>query len=397
MTPTTSPRWRRLGRKLFLGGLNAQIAADGSYIQNSSNYQRLMLQLALWANLLAEKSGQPLPDWALAKLASATQWLLTLLDEESGQLPNLGPNDGAYILPLSTLPLSDFRPLLQAAGAAFLGRRPLPAGAWDEMAVWLSPTLGESRKPNTEAHGPLRIQGECSWAYLRAAHFRSRPGHADQLHLDLWWRGLNFAQDAGSYLYTGPHPWDNTLSSTRVHNTLTVNGQDQMTRGARFLWLDWAQAKVLKYEKDKDGHLVAASAQHNGYRKMGLRHQRRVSVGADDRWEVEDRLLSMRRQQQTIQARLHWLLPDWDWDFVDGALILESPYGPLLLTVQSPSAPLSYSLIRAGEVLLGEAWADPIMGWVSPTYSVKEPALSFIIDCHVSPPLHLHSSWTLPK
>ena len=33
----------------------------------------------------------------------------------------------------------------------------------------------------------------------------------DQLHLDLWWRGLNIAQDAGTYLYNADPPWDNPL------------------------------------------------------------------------------------------------------------------------------------------------------------------------------------------
>lgn len=390
-------RWRRLGRRNFLRGLKAQIAGDGSYSQHSANYQRLMLQLALWANLLAKKFAEPLPDWALDKLAASTQWLLNLLDEESGQLPNFGPNDGAYILPLATQPFSDFRPLLQAAGSAFLGRRPLSAGAWDEMALWLSPTLGKNRQPSATSSSPLRLQGKHSWATLRGAHFRGRPGHADQLHLDLWWRGINLAQDAGSYLYTAPTPWDNALSSTRMHNTLTVNGRDQMTRAGRFLWLDWAQAKVLQREENKGGQLVAVSVEHNGYRKLDLLHQRRVRVGAHDAWEVEDRLLSTRGSTSPIPTRLHWLLPDWGWDLVDGALILESPHGHVVLSVTTPSTSLNYSLIRAGEVLLGEAEADPVMGWVSPTYGLKEAALSFIIDCHAPAPLHFLSHWTLPK
>ena len=64
----------------------------------------------------------------------------------------------------------------------------------------------------------------------------------DQLHFDLWWHGLNITQDAGIYLYNGEPPWDNPLVSTRVHNTITVDGLDQMTRGGRFLTLDWFPA-----------------------------------------------------------------------------------------------------------------------------------------------------------
>ena len=49
----------------------------------------------------------------------------------------------------------------------------------------------------------VRRQPE-SWMLAHAEDFKERPGQADQLHVDLWWRGLNIARDAGSYLYFGP-------------------------------------------------------------------------------------------------------------------------------------------------------------------------------------------------
>lgn len=390
-----SARWRKIGRKNLIAGINAQISADGSYAQHSTNYHRLMLQLALWAQLLTQHLGEPLPAATLESLASVTRWLLTLLDEDSGQLPNLGPNDGAYILPLSTLSFSDFRPVLQAAAQSFLGHQPLPAGHWDEMALWLASTANQSSQPIHKSASPLRVQGKHSWAYLRAAQFHSRPGHADQLHLDLWWRGLNIAKDAGSYLYTSKAPWDNALSHTRAHNTLTINEQDQMTRAGRFLWLDWAQAKVLDRQTNENDDLISITAQHDGYRKMKLTHQRRIQVNAEDTWEVQDKLMG--KTSKPIQARLHWLLPDWKWEFAENTLSLQSPHGLILITLQSPGGQPSYSLIRQGEVLLGGAKADPILGWFSPTYGLKEAALSFVIDLHARAPLTLTTNWTLPQ
>ena len=91
-----------------------------------------------------------------------------------------------------------------------------------------------------------------SWATIRVARFHSRPAHADQLHLDLWWRGINLAQDPGTYLYNSAPPWENSLTSALVHNTVTVDGQEFMLRAGRFLYLDWAQGKVIKSETDPD-------------------------------------------------------------------------------------------------------------------------------------------------
>ena len=62
-------RWRKLGWGWFQRGLRSQIAADGAYSQHSTNYQRLMLQLALWMNALAHQQGQAFPAESQKRLA----------------------------------------------------------------------------------------------------------------------------------------------------------------------------------------------------------------------------------------------------------------------------------------------------------------------------------------
>ncbi|HWQ84243.1 MAG TPA: heparinase II/III family protein, partial [Anaerolineales bacterium] len=81
-------RWRDSGWKWFNRGLQTQIAGDGSYIQNSANYHRLMLQLALWVNLLAASRDEKLPSPTRDKLAASTRWLLELVDPDTGSVPN---------------------------------------------------------------------------------------------------------------------------------------------------------------------------------------------------------------------------------------------------------------------------------------------------------------------
>jgi hypothetical protein len=389
--------WNRLGWRWFEQGLHSQVAEIGTYAQHSANYQRLVLQLGLWANLLAQQHRAPLPSLVAQRLAALTYWQLRLLDMESGALPNLGPNDGAYILPLSIQPFGDHRPVLQAAGFAFLGEHPIPPGVWDELALWLVQPPAKPLKPPARPAAyqpPLRLQGRRSWAYLRTARFHSRPGHADQLHLDLWWRGLNLALDPGSYRYTAPAPWDNALAATRVHNTLTVDGRDQMTRARRFLWLDWAQARLLDTGLNDIGHLIAAAAKHDGYR--GLRHQRTVRVDAKDQWTIEDQLLPHNRVPAPVEACLHWLLPDWPWLLTENTLTLKSPRGHIAITLEAEPGMPKLALVRAGEVVQGELDPDPILGWHSPTYTVKEPALSLILSLEAVPPLTITTSWTLP-
>jgi hypothetical protein len=351
---------------------------------------------------LAEGHGERFPEPNRHKLASATRWLLGLLDAPSGKTPNLGPNDGANLLPLSTASFEDYRPTLQAAGRAFVGCSFFPASLGDELSLWLGLEASPPAAVPPPLH-PTRLthpEGS-SWAYLRAARFTSRPGHADQLHLDLWWRGLNLTLDAGSYLYNAPPPWDNALARTAVHNTLMVNGQEQMTPAGRFLWLDWAQARVLE-RQEAGGRLAALTAQHNGYRRLGVFHQRAVQAQVPNEWLITDSVRRVNGKRQSakgkipVTVRLHWLLPDLPWELEGVALKLATPWGAVRLVVMvADGQPWQAQLARAGETLRGETPASPEQGWVAPTYGSKQPALSFAVTVQGTLPVILTSRWVL--
>ncbi len=114
-----APGWRSQGWRWLNRALQSQIAADGTYVQQSANYHRLMLQLALWAAALKElPGGLPFPPATLQRLVAAGRWLSARVDPETGQVPNLGANDGAYIMPLNPAPFSDFRPVAAAVDSA---------------------------------------------------------------------------------------------------------------------------------------------------------------------------------------------------------------------------------------------------------------------------------------
>lgn len=418
-----SPGWRTLGMRWLNRGFADQITPHGSYVQHSANYHRLMLQLAAWVEALLihqpTSSAEPFPPQVKDRLAAGTRWLLRLLDGESGQTPNLGPNDGAYIQPLSVLPFRDYRPALQSAALAFLGRPAFPPGAWDDLSLWLGYKRGKSQPEYQQVTkiyepAPHRLDNGDSWAYLRAARFESRPGHADQLHLDLWWRGLNLARDPGTFSYNEPLPWNNPLAHTAVHNTLNVDDCDQMTRAGRFLWLDWAQATVCSHEEAKDSSLERMSAQHDGYQELGVLHRREVSAYRDGRWEVVDTLHPSSHdpenggKSEVHFLRLHWLLPDWKWEVETDLMALtcriSSPYGWVSLLIDLPPEIRAgkamqlfmTQIVRAGRVLYGKGEVSPSDGWFSPTYSVKEPALSVAVTTSGQLPLTIRSRWQLP-
>jgi hypothetical protein len=394
-------RWRSLGWRWLNHGLRSQIDGYGEYAQHSTNYHRLMLQVVLWTNALVKNSNLHWPRQTLEAVRRSVHWLLSLLDYAAGSTPNLGANDGAYIFPLTVLPFDDYRPVLHAAARAFLDYN-LPHGPWDEMALWFSAQAAGPRNISLPRYLGDQLYGKTSWAYFRTAQFTSRPSHADQLHLDLWWQGLNIAQDAGTYLYNAESPWDNNLTTALVHNTITVNGRDQFTRAGRFLYLDWFNAYRSNPAGDETEVLQHVSGR---YRRRGYRHTRNVSVFSDDRWLVEDEILPLRLpwEKKPLAIRLHWLLPDWEWKLenVESGVLLQllSPRGWVSLAIHRspPSSPGSTSLVRAGEILAGSGEPGATRGWVSPVYGKKIPALSLVVYTNSAYAVQFTSEFIFPK
>ena len=344
--------------------------------------------------------GESWPALTLEALARASHWMFSMIDPVSGATPNLGANDGALIFPLTSCSVADFRPTVQAAARAFL-RTGLPSGVWDEYSLWLG-LQATGRTADSDAYMAEHLRGRNSWAYLRASSFKSRLSHMDQLHFDLWWRGLNVARDAGTYLYNAEPPWDNPLVSTFVHNTVTIDGRDQMTRGGRFLILDWFPSYSKNLLEGDEQILGRVTAHHKGYRRLGILHERVATVFTDEHWQVMDNLVFIK--PGTHSFRLHWLLPDWEWKIENGeqrvGMKLKSPHGWVTLTLQTrPLFSNLYSLIsvvRAGEMVHGQRDVLPFEGWFSPGYGQKVPALSLDVEVVSSKSFSFVSEFTFP-
>lgn len=350
-----APKWRRLGWRWFNWAVQHQVSPTGTYIQHSTNYHRMLLALAVWMRSLVKTQDQTLPAKTIERLAAATRWLQALVDPQTGQVPNLGANDGADIMPVVGSAYADYHPILHAACVTF----------------------GVREGEHPQASDMPRLENTTSHAFLRVARYTDRPSHADQLHLDLWWGSENILLDAGTFSYNAPPPWTNALSTSCVHNTLTLNSQDQMTLVSRFLWLNWAQAEVLDTITNESGQLMGITAQHDGYRRLGYIHRRSVTTFDQGGWVIDDRLfpLGRSRKQKPGTMGLHWLLPDLPWSVQDQTLTLQSQQGVIKLSIRGSDG---ISLVRAGQLLHGEAHSDPTMGWYSPNYDVKVPALALL-------------------
>lgn len=376
------PRWRALGRRILDEEAERQFYADGAYIQQSHNYHRVALQDLLWACMFARSMGdRPSQSW-LAALERSLDFLVAHQNPADGCLPNYGANDGSLPSPLSCCDFSDFRPILQTVSIMVRGERLYPPGPWDEEAAWWlgplaldAPIAAKARKSVSYAvtgYHVLRGQDEeGSFATFRCGTLRDRFSQIDMLGVDVWWRGLNVVVDAGSFQYNGAREWHEHFTRTASHNTVTIDGLDQMLHFRQFKVLYWTKARLLEFG-DSDAY-AHASGEHYGYKRHegSCTHRRHVLFLKDDVWVVVDYITG----DQSHDVRLHWLAGDfpYQYDQFKGTLELNTPEGPFSVQVLDESGdPI------AGDVIAGSA--APPRGWLSRYYGEKVPVPSLAVS-----------------
>jgi hypothetical protein len=369
-------RWKQTGRKLLERLGRQLIYDDGGFSQHSLNYHRVMLHDYVWSLRLGELHDERFSSELYDRLGRAGQLLFQLQDEETGEVPCYGQNDGALVLPLSNCDIRDFRPVVQATAYLTRRDREYTSGPWDEELLWLFGPAGldAPHRPGqredlaAQDSGYFTLRGASGYAFVRAANFCHRPSQADCLHTDIWWRGQNIAIDAGTYSYNAPQPWDNPFARSEFHNTVTVDGRDQMDRAGRFLWLPWLSGHGSPVQTSRTKYVAYWEGYHNGYSRLPdpVTHRRGIVRLGDEHWLVADRLLG--RHRHTFC--LHWLLGDYPYHFERAAsrLTLDTEKGTYGISIATSQGRLSTSLVRATQ--------DSPRGWRASLYMKRDPALS---------------------
>ena len=367
--------WRTRGRKLLEAMAKALIAEDGSFTQHSMNYHRLMLHDYLWALRLGELNDEPFPAELVEKIGKVGAFLYRVQDEQTGEVPNYGLNDGSLILPLTNCASRDFRPTIQSAHYLWTGTRCYKDGNWDEELLWLfgrKALAAEVVAPprdelDAAVGGYYTLRSANGLVFTRCAKLQSRPGQADMLHVDLWWRGQNLALDPGTYSYNDSASGD-SLARTAYHNTVSVDDRDQMRRVGRFLWLPWVRGIARRRSRSQSGHLAYWEGEHDGYCRLRapVRYRRGILRIGDECWLVADRLESNAGHRYSS----HWLLPDvpYLWEEKLVRLLLHTPEGEFFIRAMTSVEAASASLVRADE--------GSRRGWRASAYHSLEPALS---------------------
>jgi len=372
-----APQWSHLGRTVFARGIRRQVYADGSYIQHSMNYHRVLLHVAVLSMRLAELIDQPFERSIYDRAGLAAEFLHQMGDRVSGRAPNYGHNDGACVLPLTECDASDYRPVLQSAHYLVHRKRLLGAGPWDEEVLWLfgkdalaAPHM--TRKPDAAASFPIggyyKLSRGDSWAMIRCHEYRDRPGQCDPLHVDLWWKGVNVLRDCGTCQYYLPQKPDveRYFALRRAHNTIDIDRAETVKWVTRFLYVPFPKARCTRFTALRaDGEQVFEGEQYDYDRhSRQVLHRRSVVAIRADLWVVVDDFVGRGSHLLTVR----WHLADYPYELSDDAVSLRTPNGPVVVYLCAASGDRpSVSVSR------GKTEGRDVSGVAAPYYSSCVP------------------------
>ncbi|MBK8696573.1 MAG: heparinase II/III family protein [Deltaproteobacteria bacterium] len=165
---------------------------------------------------------------------------------------------------------------------------------------------------------------------------------------------------------------------TESHNTVTVDGRDQMLHFRRFKFLYPTKARLERFEA-VPGYTHAVG-EHSGYARHegGCVHHRSARFFDDGTMVVIDRITG----EGEHSARLHWLGGPYPYtaDPAHVAMTLHTSKGDYGVAVfDRTGAPL------AGTVVRGQS--DPPRGWVSRYYGEREDVPSLAVEQRAKCPL----------
>lgn len=287
-----SKKWSRKGKKWFEEEVTYQVYEDGTFLQFSMNYHRVVVQLMTWAIRLSEIHNDKLSSIVYQRAEKTLAFLGNCTNPVTGWLPNYGANDGAMFFKLNSNDYRDYRPQLEGL-ARVLGK----TLGWSKTEDWqwyVGPETSNvrmelPRKAIYKKGGYFVSRENNELTFLRCGSHRDRPSQADNLHLDLWYKNQNIMRDAGSYKYNTSEEEINYFFGTSSHNTIMLDGKNQMLKGPRFIWYNWTQSKGLKAYAKEGFEIVEGKIDAFAELKQGIEHHRKVSkkIG-EPYWVIED-------------------------------------------------------------------------------------------------------------
>lgn len=381
-----SAQWRQASHEILVREIQRQSYVDGANREQTFSYQLFVQQFFLLCGLVGDWADLPMPEPYWTSLRTSIDFS-TAMTQACPVLPMVGDADDGYVYKLdwTETRLGEHQALIalrfQAAEIAAQLRGNADSIRWLSKDRGFSDALADLRASGSEP--PLRSRRYDESGYYLLQHHdaagRSTSllldagelgygaiaahGHADALSVQLRMDGNEILVDPGTYDYFTYPQWRNHFRSTRAHNTLEVDGEDQSKMLGPFLWTDAANAKLIEFRDEADACIVIA--EHDGYKRLAdpLVHQREVRLNkSDGSIEILDRASTSASHKGLLS-----------FQFAEDCAV-ETTGTPNQFLVTNGELRLKFTVDPDCECSLFKGSEEPGPGWVSRGYHRKEKA-----------------------
>ena len=329
-----SSKWLETGLGILSKEADRQILPDGGGVEQALWYHLFVLDLMGLVSKLLKIKGKNTPDGFDAALKCGKQFLCAF-GGQPDELLIVGDSDSGFAL------------------SRYLRI------SWDDVARTSAPLqtfndAGYSIIQSPDLTG-LRILLDHGGLGMMPSYGH---GHADALSVIVGSDKDLLMIDPGTYTYTGDADWRAYFRGTRAHNTVTIDGLDQSTQQGAFMWSRSFHAELIKQDKKENGSIILL-ARHDGYSGVGVTHWRGVL------WKEAGSILiwDYITGEGEHDIELNWHL-DAKAQLIKTNEILEVPDKQLAIKVSG------------GHLELKSGALQPITGWKSIQYGVKEPIIT---------------------
>jgi uncharacterized heparinase superfamily protein len=255
--------WWDFAKKHLEDQMMRQVNPDGTNFETSTSYHRLVLEMFLWADSLAERVGDPFSKSYNERLSRMITFVATYSGPD-GQSPQFGDNDSGRVIWTGLGDNSDHRYLTRADSSFGSGiHRFLLRGtlAWPNCREPLSGSFADGGFYFLRS-GPAFLGVRAGPMSLTGAH-----SHCDQLSFVLSVGNGAIFVDRGTGSYTANQEVRNVLRSTRYHNTPQVNGWEQnsfsLEQMGVFRMRDDTSTQIIEFKDTQEEGLLVA--EHSGF------------------------------------------------------------------------------------------------------------------------------------
>ncbi|WKN40985.1 alginate lyase family protein [Tunicatimonas pelagia] len=377
-----SEKWLRDAKAGLEKEIVLQHSANGINKEEAAEYIQFITDFFLIPFVVAGATDNPFSGGYQNKLEQILDYIFQMMDVR-GNIPYYGDEDDGKVILLEGGHPDNFKSLL-TSGIVLFGNSHWKnkSAGWDTKNAVLFGDQGKQAFDRVEASStnqPSRLYTEEGHFFLRKQqgkeeiyiHMDAAPlgflsiaahGHADALAFDVHIDGYPIITDAGTYTYHTDAEWRNYFIGTLAHNTIRVNHTDQAKSTGPTMWIEHYHPKVIKSETTHQQDTVVA--EHNGYKKLGLTHRRSLVLDKQTNTiTITDNLSGRSSQAYSLEFPLH-LHPEVQVEKTNDHQFCLQHTQARTLEVQFDSA------INAQEV---RGQTDPILGWYSPSFRVKEP------------------------